>query len=80
MVGIRLFPSGSAAFSDFLDEVAEPDMQQPIMTEALIAVFVLIVGIPIFLGVRRWHRRQKAARLADVLLADVLKTKDTYRR
>ena len=55
-------------------------MQQPIMTEVLVAVLVLIVGVPIFLAARRWHRRQKAARLADVLLADVLKTKDTYRR
>lgn len=50
------------------------------MIEALVAVVVLIVGIPIVLAVRRWHRRQKAARLADVLLADVLKTKDPYRR
>ena len=80
MVGTLLFPSVSAPSSAFIDEVSETDMQEPIMTEALIAVFVLIVAIPIFLGVRRWYRRQKAARLADVLLADVLKTKDTYRR
>ena len=29
---------------------------------------------------RRWQRRQKSSRLADVLLSDVLKAKDSYRR
>jgi hypothetical protein len=29
---------------------------------------------------RKWQRRQKASRLADVLLSDVLKAKDSYRR
>jgi hypothetical protein len=29
---------------------------------------------------RKWQRRQRASRLADVLLSDVLKAKDSYRR
>jgi hypothetical protein len=29
---------------------------------------------------RKWQRRQKASKLADVLLSDVLKAKDSYRR
>jgi hypothetical protein len=40
---------------------------------------LLIVTVLYFVG-RRWHRRQKAGRLADVLLAEVLKTKDSFRR
>lgn len=44
-------------------------------------------GIGVFAGsllvvflARKWQRRQKASRLADVLLSDVLKAKDSYRR
>lgn len=47
----------------------------------------LWVGISGFAGsllvfylARKWQRRQKASRLADVLLSDVLKAKDSYRR
>jgi hypothetical protein len=40
---------------------------------------LVIVMLLCFLG-RRWQRRQRAGRLADVLLAEVLKTKDSFRR
>ena len=50
------------------------------MTEVLTVVVVLfVVGVVLF-AARRWRRRQKGARLADVLLSDVLKAKDSYRR
>jgi len=43
---------------------------------------LLIVAVAVFLidlG-RRWYRRRVAARLADKVLADVLKAKDAFRR
>jgi hypothetical protein len=48
----------------------------------LVEVIVGLVagGLFFVVAIRRWHRRQKAARLADVLLSDVLKAKDSYRR
>lgn len=43
--------------------------------------FLLILG-GLVLGVmaRRWYRRRVAAKLADQLLADVVKSKDSFRR
>ncbi|WP_455371448.1 hypothetical protein [Petrachloros mirabilis] len=38
-----------------------------------VAVFLIDLG-------RRWYRRRVAARLADKMLADVLKAKDAFRR
>ncbi len=38
-----------------------------------VAVFVIDLG-------RRWYRRRVAARLADKMLADVIKGKDAFRR
>jgi len=45
------------------------------------------IGIGVFTGsflvvylARKWQRRQRASRLADILLSDVLKAKDSYRR
>jgi hypothetical protein len=47
----------------------------------------LWIGIGVFAGsllvvflALKWQRRQRASRLADVLLSDVLKAKDSYRR
>jgi hypothetical protein len=47
----------------------------------------LWIGAGLFAGTvlityiaRKWQRRQKASKLADVLLSDVLKAKDSYRR
>jgi len=47
----------------------------------------LWIGIGVFVGsflvvflARKWQRRQRASRLADILLSDVLKAKDSYRR
>jgi hypothetical protein len=50
------------------------------MSETIWVLFGLLAGSLVFLAGRRWQRRQKASRLADVLLADVLKQKDSYRR
>jgi len=37
-------------------------------------------GVVLFWAGRQWRRRQKAGRLADILLSEVLKAKDSYRR
>ena len=46
---------------------------------AMIALLLTSVGLLIPLG-RRWHRRRQAARLADLLLANVLREKYTFRK
>lgn len=38
------------------------------------------VGFLLVLAIRYWIRRRRAARLADKLLADVVKAKDAFRR
>jgi hypothetical protein len=47
----------------------------------------LWIGIGVLAGTflvvflaRKWQRRQRASRLADILLSDVIKAKDSYRR
>jgi hypothetical protein len=39
-----------------------------------------VLGIAAIVLGLRWRRRTRAARLADALLADVLKAKDSFRR
>jgi hypothetical protein len=44
-------------------------------------VVVAIVGSALMVGFgRRWYRQRVAARLADKMLADVVKGKDAFRR
>jgi hypothetical protein len=38
------------------------------------------LGFLLALAIRYWLRRRRAARLADKLLADVVKAKDAFRR
>ena len=47
------------------------------LSTALIIIFITIVVYIIGL---RWWRHRRAARLADKLLADVIKSKDSFRR
>ncbi len=45
--------------------------------EKLLLIFgSLVVGV----AARRWYRRRVAAKLADRLLDDVVKSKDSFRR
>lgn len=41
----------------------------------IVAAAVLVIGLG-----RRWYRRRVAAKLADKMLADVVKGKDAFRR
>jgi hypothetical protein len=45
-------------------------------------ILPILVGIGIMLApvIRYWFRRRRAARLADQLLDDAVKTKDAFRR
>lgn len=40
----------------------------------------LVIGGALFPFGWRWYRRRRAAKAADQLLADVLKSKDAFRR
>jgi hypothetical protein len=42
-------------------------------------LILVLCGLLIVLG-RRWYRQRYAAKAADKLLADVLKSKDAFRR
>lgn len=44
-----------------------------------LAFILVFCGLLITLG-ERWYRQRCAAKLADKLLADVLKSKDAFRR
>ena len=50
------------------------------MSDPALMVVVFIVGLTLAMVVRHWYRRRKAAKLADDLLKDVLKSKDAFRR
>jgi hypothetical protein len=43
-------------------------------------LLVLAIAVVLIEVGRRWYRRRIAARLADKMLADVLKAKDGFRR
>jgi hypothetical protein len=45
-----------------------------------IGIGVFAASLLVVFLARKWQRRQRASRLADVLLSDVLKAKDSYRR
>jgi len=50
------------------------------MTDGNILPVLVGLGIMLALAVRYWFRRRRAAKLADALLADVVKAKDAFRR
>ena len=50
------------------------------MSDTTLMVLVFVVGLPLAMVVRHWYRRRQAAKLADDLLKDVVKSKDAFRR
>jgi hypothetical protein len=49
--------------------------------DSLTTGLILTLGtILVYTIVQKWWRRRRAAKLADELLADVIKGKDAYRR
>lgn len=50
------------------------------MAETNWFVWLLLAGVLAYPFVRRWRRRRLAAKMADRLLADVVKGKDSFRR
>ena len=50
------------------------------MDDVTVPLLLVICTVVIYFLVLRWWRHRKAAKLADKLLADVVKGKDSYRR
>ena len=50
------------------------------MGDAAWAAVLVVVSVWLAGFGRRWYRRRAAARLADKMLADVVKGKDAFRR
>ncbi|HSN03997.1 MAG TPA: hypothetical protein VLS44_03385 [Nitrospira sp.] len=50
------------------------------MSEAEWLIAMLLFGGLVLPPARRWYKRRAAAKSADKLLADVLKSKDAFRR
>ena len=44
------------------------------------SLLIVAAGVFVIDLVRRWYRRRVAARLADKMLTEVLKSKDAFRR
>ena len=43
-------------------------------------LMILLIAVVVYLVCLRWWRNRRAAKLADKLLADVIKSKDSFRR
>ncbi len=50
------------------------------MDSLITGLILTLCTIAIYTIVQKWWRRRQAAKLADKLLADVIKSKDAFRR